>query len=730
MMFALVCLSIIAAILGICIDLLSTWLYDLRMATLTIFTFEDENITAAVSFAAFFAITAAYALICIRICEYGGPSSEGSGIAEIKTIISGVNSYTYFALRTLIAKYFGLLFIIAAGFYVGRESPFVHVIACVTYNLLKIKAFHRIRENSLLLKQFLIAAVSLGVNITFGSIFGGILLSIEMTSSIYNVGNFWRSYMCALLCMFFLQYVRENSNMEVFSKTTFPKIDIWADIVPILMLGIACGFLGSAFTKGYQRVRSFLKQPAFLTRKRLLVLIVVAMICALPFLVEILRSLDRDIINDLFNLENLHEKKEWKVWMIGDSPWLALTVVLVAKAVLVLVCLSLPVPGGVFLPSLLLGAVIGRLYAEVLTMVMDIQFKCGFALVGAAALTANIARTLSIAVVICELTGQIDYMLPLFLVSFVSFSIGKWTALGFYDADIALKNMPFLPIFVAPSMHQTKAEELAEPCDAVLTLTSTIKDAVRILNRMGTINKLAFIPVVDDEISMRLEGAVICGRLIKYLRKMLTIQYDVMGGDEVREVLDFIDHLHTTDEEEIGKEGDTRVVRTARKLTEARLLPDIGLRTLRNKGAATVMSHTSLPLPMTAIKESDEREGGPPGHEEEPAEAMSEKAPEVMSERLPGPTFAIERQSSEFNVLRMRLDYENRHMGFYESPVVVAPRATMVRVHYLFCMLGTAAIFVVNKGVLQGRITKSRFLRLNCEAHNKELQQSGFGYAT
>lgn len=43
----------------------------------------------------------------------------------------------------------------------------------------------------------LTAAVAAGVTATFGAPIGGVLFSIEVTSTYYFVSNFWKTFFCA-----------------------------------------------------------------------------------------------------------------------------------------------------------------------------------------------------------------------------------------------------------------------------------------------------------------------------------------------------------------------------------------------------------------------------------------------------------------------------------------------------------------------------------------------------
>ena len=79
---------------------------------------------------------------------------------------------------------------------------------------------------------------------------------------------------------------------------------------------------------------------------------------------------------------------------------------------------NLNVPLGVFMPVFTIGAAFGRLVGEAMStwLPMGINGNMivpgGYALVGAAALTGSVTHTVSTAVIVFELTGQMGHVIP------------------------------------------------------------------------------------------------------------------------------------------------------------------------------------------------------------------------------------------------------------------------------------------------------------------------------
>jgi hypothetical protein len=214
-----------------------------------------------------------------------------------------------------------------------------------------------------------------------------------------------------------------------------------------------------------------------------------------------------------------------------------------AKYLLSVMLQTCPIPAGIFGPSMVIGAALGRLLGEIYSYFVHVNSVASFALVGASAMTANITRTISICVVLFELTGQTEYMIPTFLATMISYGIGQLTTLGFFDNALANKKLPYLPLLKTPDFYQKTASDVSEHIEHLLSSTSTIKDGFLLLNRFTNVNKLSFIPVVDSRNNMLLTGAIQMNRLISYLRRMAEIENDVAKKKEVMDILAFVDEL-------------------------------------------------------------------------------------------------------------------------------------------------------------------------------------------
>ena len=104
------------------------------------------------------------------------------------------------------------------------------------------------------------------------------------------------------------------------------------------------------------------------------------------------------------------------------------------------------------MPVFFIGAAFGRLVGEASAawfpngMQPDTHIiPGGYAVVGAAAFSGGVTRTISSAIIVFELTGQISHIVPVMLAVLISNGIAASFEYSIYDMIIYVKKLPFLP---------------------------------------------------------------------------------------------------------------------------------------------------------------------------------------------------------------------------------------------------------------------------------------------
>ena len=104
-------------------------------------------------FLAFCACSLCYATVALFACMPApyGPGSRhalGSGIPELQAILSGYWLARYLSFTTFVSKVIGLIAALAAGYYIGREGPMVHLSAALSVLLMKLPWFEQAIEQN------------------------------------------------------------------------------------------------------------------------------------------------------------------------------------------------------------------------------------------------------------------------------------------------------------------------------------------------------------------------------------------------------------------------------------------------------------------------------------------------------------------------------------------------------------------------------------------------------
>lgn len=113
--------------------------------------------------------------------------AAGSGIPEIKTILSGFVIPHFLDFKVLVVKAVGAIFAVATGMCLGKEGPFVHISTCVGY--LVASYFPKYRDNQGKLREMLSVACSAGLSVAFGAPIGGVLFSYEVSRRFRRLGR-------------------------------------------------------------------------------------------------------------------------------------------------------------------------------------------------------------------------------------------------------------------------------------------------------------------------------------------------------------------------------------------------------------------------------------------------------------------------------------------------------------------------------------------------------------
>jgi chloride channel 2 len=377
------------------------------------------------SVGAFFAWTCysiVLAVIAALITKHLSPAAAGSGIPEMKARLSGIVVPELLTLKTLAAKTVGLSIAIGSGLQIGKEGPTIHIAACIASCLMELSIFRKIRENPNSVTHMLAAACAIGVASHFGAMIGGILFSIEVTAIYYDVRNFWKGIYGASIagtCFYLFKRLQANTDDDSALFAQYYPSNGWIvyELFLFAVLGCSSAIVSVAFIRllikyaEWRKAKIAAKWWIFASPYAGLVQVVimtlVTCIFAYPGLISsapYMRLSQADVIKAvLVPRKDGVQSLKAEDWGSGAVLICNLFGWLVFKVLLTVFSITLPIPAGVFVPALAIGAVLGRFIGEISYLVFGADIMpSGYASVGAAAMAAAITRTISSGIIMLE----------------------------------------------------------------------------------------------------------------------------------------------------------------------------------------------------------------------------------------------------------------------------------------------------------------------------------------
>uniref|UniRef100_A0A8C1ZS07 Chloride channel, voltage-sensitive 1b n=1 Tax=Cyprinus carpio TaxID=7962 RepID=A0A8C1ZS07_CYPCA len=550
-------------------------------------------------------------------CHLVSPQAIGSGIPELKTILRGVVLKEYLTLKAFVAKVIGLTAGLGSGMPIGKEGPFVHIASICAAVLSRIMSiFTGVYENPYGYTDILTVGCAVGVGCCFGTPLGGVLFSIEVTSTYFAVRNYWRGYFAATFSAFIFRVLsvwnKDSVTITALFRTNF-RMDFPFDLQELpafAIIGISCGFLGAFFVYLNRQVVLIMRRPTaltrFLTKHRLIypgaVTLIIASFTFPPGFGQFMAGelMPRECINSLF--DNFTWTKIWgspappglgrsAAWLHPQvSVFVILLLFFVMKFWMSAVSTTMPVPSGAFMPVFILGAAFGRLVGEIMATLFPngilfdgIVYQIlpgGYAVIGAAAMTGAVTHTVSTAVICFELTGQISHILPMMVAVILANMVAQGLQPSLYDSIIQVKKLPYLPelSFGHISKYNIFVEDIMVKKIKFLSPQSTYRELKDLLESTS----LKTIPLVDSKESMILLGSIERCELQAALDWCLSAERRVYNrcegvsspGSQVNwESFAFVD-------EEVGEENGDKV-RELQKCAHTLLFPEKPLENIK-----------------------------------------------------------------------------------------------------------------------------------------------------
>ncbi len=335
-------------------------------------------------------------LIAAASAKYFAPEARGPGVPEVMenvAIRGGV-----IRLRVMIVKLWASAVSIASGGSVGREGPMVQIGATIG------SVFGQVTQvTSRKMKTFVGCGAAAGIAATFNAPIAGALFALEIIIGDFGLAQFSPIVVSAVMgTVISHQYVDE---FGIFDVPAYQLLSPW-ELIIYVVLGLITGLVAVTFIRTLYKTEDLVEKipVPFFVKAVAGGGIVGAMALLYP---EILGN-GYEIINDL---------------LLGDIVWSVALILIVWKTLATSITISAGASGGVFAPSLFLGAMTGGVIGSIAHFLFpSVTASPGaYALVGMAGVVgATTHAPLTAILIIFELTNDYEIILPLMLTTIVA----------------------------------------------------------------------------------------------------------------------------------------------------------------------------------------------------------------------------------------------------------------------------------------------------------------------
>lgn len=378
------------------------------------------------------------------------PEAAGSGIPQVKSALAEMN--TDLSLRVAIVKLLSTTLTLGSGFALGRQGPTVQVGAALAGQL--SRWFPTSPEYQ---RQMVAAGAAAGLAAGFNAPLAGVLFVIEELLQDVSSVTLTTSILAAFVGGV-VSRILGGYGLDLGKDLLNYKVKVSAIELPFLiLLGILVGIFAALFIYGVvgsvRVCRQRLKFP-------MMVRLALAGGCtglALAGLPEYFR--------DSAGLAGLLS--------VGESTWQLALGAFAARFILTLVACGVEAPGGLFIPSLILGASLGSLMGLLAQSFTGAGEVSTYALAGMGAFFGAVAKVpITAIVIVFELTTNFSLVLPLMICCVTAYLVADRLApKSLYSRLLKLKGIDLKEVqpsnalwtrLTAADVMQTPVESLSD----------------------------------------------------------------------------------------------------------------------------------------------------------------------------------------------------------------------------------------------------------------------------
>ena len=394
-----------------------------------------------------FAVPSLAGLVVAVLVLHVFPTIRGSGVNQTKAALYIFNGFIPF--RTAVGKFICAAIAIGSGQSLGPEDPSLQIGASIASALGR-----RLEISREKLRLMAPVGAAAGLAAAFNAPISAVLFVIEEVIGRWSAGILGSVVLSAVSSVVIVRWFLGSEPLFRIPVTTFKRP---TELVAYAVLGIVGGLASVAFAKSIGYLRPRLKalprwtqyfQPAFAG----LLVGLIAFLGAPQIMGAGYDSMD----------QAMHGQYAWKV----------LAILAVLKIVATTVSFVSGTPGGMFAPTLFIGAMLGGAVGDIERIFFPhLTGSTGtYVLVGMGVLFAGFLRVPMTSVfMVLEVSGNYEIIVPVIVANTFSYLVSR-----------GLQNVPIFDLLtrqdglILPSLEEEREEAILRVEDAMLPVPGTI----------------------------------------------------------------------------------------------------------------------------------------------------------------------------------------------------------------------------------------------------------------
>lgn len=326
------------------------------------------------------------------------PMAGGSGIPQVKGVLAGKMRTNW--LSVIIYKFLGGVLALGAGLSLGREGPSIQIGSAAGQGLSRIMGRLKIEE-----KYLMTCGASAGLSAAFNAPLAGVIFALEELHKNFSPVVFVPAMVSSLVAAFLAQqFFGQRPVFDITNIAALPH----SYYLFIILLGVVTGIFGILFNHMLLKSQEFFKKNIKPELRPIIPLILAGV---LGFYLPQVLGGGSSLIETMI-------KSNMTLLFVG--------ILFVVKFLFTMASYGSGVPGGIFLPLLVLGALTGELFGLILvhTSILDSIYLKNFIILAMAGYFSAIVKApITGSILITEMTGNFSHLLSISLISLTSYVV-------------------------------------------------------------------------------------------------------------------------------------------------------------------------------------------------------------------------------------------------------------------------------------------------------------------